>query len=71
MSSLIFNLLLILMITVTLMASQWKSSNEIIKWRIRRPCKIFGDKYDNLTDIVTKIASMDDLLAGNYFCRLQ
>ena len=44
-----------------------KLSNEIIKWKIRRPCKIFGDKYDNLTDIVTKIASTDDLLAGNYF----
>ncbi len=49
---------------VGLMASQWKPSKEIKEWKLTRPCEVFQKKYDSITETITKLSSMDDLLTG-------
>lgn len=57
----------ILMLTVNLMSAQWKPGKEVHQWKVSRPCEVFEKKYDSLTEKITKLSSMDDLLSG-IFC---
>ena len=49
---------------VGLMSTLWISDASIRKWILRRPCEIFRDKYDTVTEQLKKISCMDDLLSG-------
>lgn len=47
------------------MAVQWKPSKERKKWIIKRPCEVFQQKYDKITNQLAQLSCMDDLLSGN------
>lgn len=46
------------------MAAQWKPNETVKEWILQRPCDIYAKKYDSITNAISKLASMDDLLAG-------
>ena len=46
------------------MSTLWISDATVRKWILCRPCEIFRDKYDTVTEQLKKISCMDDLLSG-------
>ena len=46
------------------MSTLWAPDSSIRKWLLPRPCEIFRDKYDTVTEQLRKISCMEDLLSG-------
>ena len=51
---------------VGLMSALWVPDHTIREWKLKRPCDIFRDKYDEVQKQIMDISCMDDLLSGKY-----
>ena len=48
------------------MSSLWRNDKTVKCWKLRKPCGVFGNKFDKIQEQLHNISCMDELLSGMF-----